>query len=381
MPKNLLNLILASFLTLGLSACSIEDAESENEYIPQEVKKLDYTSTPQGLKYAFEKAQAGFYKLYFKFPQNLSEISLQLADGQSFLINRKTMGGVLVPHSSLFKIIFPSKKTDLEDETYQQYSTPKDLIVDHAIILTENTTYDVQRVYFTPEGSITTMAYDLKILADEIYSDATIVSALVKNKKDRTHIQIAPSDFLNQTADPRLISGGQVKIYAQIAYGELSISLNGVHGAQGRNGKSGVADKTLDGLPATSGQLIGSNHVGKTCKHGRNGTDGKAGHNGEDGRDGVQGGDSAMLAIDILYPDQAFFFISQTPGIGGKKGFGGKGGPGGKRGKSASGICSGAGGSKDGAPGADGKDGLDATDGKINEVTLGLKRKNYSINH
>lgn len=380
MGKNLFKAVLFTFAAYNLTACSIEDVDSKPEAPIQQVKKLDYSSTPQGLKYAFEKAQAGFYKIYFKFPRNISEVSLELPDGQHFLINRQTTGGVLIPHSSSFKIIFPSRTADLNEESIQQYFAPKDLIVDRPLILTENTVYDVQRVYFTPEGSITTMAYDLKILADEIYSEASVISALVKNNKSRAHIQIAPSDFYNQDNEDRMISGGQVKIYAQIAYGEFSINLNGIHGGQGTAGKNGVEDKALDGLAGTSGQMIGSNHVGKTCKHGRKGTDGKPGHDGENGGDGIRGGNSAALALDILYPDQAFFFISQQPGLGGKKGLAGKGGPGGKRGKSpSSGVCSGSGGDKDGARGNDGQDGVDGENGQTNEITLGLHRKNYSI--
>ncbi len=43
------------------------------------------------------------------------------------------------------------------------------------------------------------------------------------------------------------------------------------------------------------------------------------GHNGTDGGDGAPGGDSATFTLQILTPNEAYFFIHQKVGIGGNK--------------------------------------------------------------
>lgn len=368
-----------AILVLTLAGCSIEDKEKEKT-TSHRTPAIQFETTPEGLQYGFTKAQPGFYKIYFRFPSHIPNISVYLENGQQYAANPNMNHGILIPQGMTFKIIYPHSNTEYGEQLYSTLKSPKDLIVDREIKLQESTTFEVGRVYFTPEGQIITMGHDLKILADEIYSDQQVVSALIKNKKDRIHLRLAPENFKHDHENFELIHGGNIEIYAKSAVGQFSFNISGSDGANGAAGINGQRDSKLDGTPGIPGMAMGAlgDHH---CTPGKSGTSGTKGHNGTDGGDGAPGGDSASFTLQILTPNESYFFIHRKAGMGGKKGLKGIGGPGGYAGKASQSMrCGGAaGGQRNGDPGDDGKDGNDGKNGQLNDLNIGLKQRYFSV--
>jgi hypothetical protein len=110
---------------------------------------------------------------------------------------------------------------------------PEDLVFDGVVNLVENTEKKVERLFLTASAQVYTNQFNLKIMANNIYSE---FGAIISNFPD------------GAVGDMELhgLSGGKIEISSDSAIGNLLVILNAQRGGQGKWGWPG-SDSTATG--------------------------------------------------------------------------------------------------------------------------------------
>lgn len=195
------------------------------------------------------------------------------------------------------------------------------------------------RIFFEKEARLITNGIPLVIEAEEIFSQNGRISTFPENAKAEAG------------KDGR--SGGDIKIFARRAYGELSIYMRGEQGGEGLEGKKPDAslkgERGIEGIDAIFTQdYIYCNEPG--CDHRyffcqsqpTDGRDGGPGRQGYPGGRGGNGGATGNLNIEIESAEKFYLVIEKQKGTYGRGGLGGEGGEGGDGGRPGNAIVEGA---------------------------------------
>jgi hypothetical protein len=215
--------------------------------------------------------------------------------------------------------------------------TPTDVVLTNSEIdpvFKDQTKISIQahRVFvpsmFGDESSLLTQGRDFTINTEELIAENSTIATFQKEQKAAT--------------DQSGRNGGSIVIKATRAIGNLSFSLRGENGGDGKDGES-YANRAANGADGTAAdynfRCSGQNVKVCTCNSStsdrENGKPGQKGAPGRDGTNGGRGGHSGSVKIEVFEKSSQFHIdiYKQEAGIAGKPGKAGlpqKGGQGGK---------------------------------------------------
>lgn len=377
-------------LLLGLGACSFKkpSAQSPEEKAAAEVlqtieqQKFDGQLSESNVRVQFLETQVpGEYTLLVQWPQGIPAMKVSLNNRHYQIINNATsMRDVSFAgqENSIHLIALNSIGGEISALALKA-NAPKDLIINRDVELTENTNYDVNRVYFLNKAKVRTNGFNLSIQTNKLYTGLEVQSKTNPMIPNEAHIVTFPLTNVATSYDQ--LKGSTIEIKARKAFGQLRIAMIGINGQDGAPGTTPAATSALDGANGQAADVRQDVYScmqedGRPCLdtmkflcmvHPTNGDNGKKGLTGHQGQNGWNGGNSGALAVVIEDSSEFRLEVAQRrgqPGKGGPGGLGSAGGRGGKPGENSFGACrnaqSGAPGPQGdlGAPGADGQPGL-----------------------
>jgi hypothetical protein len=302
MIKTFISLSLLIAMT-GLVACvKITDKHKDSPSMPTSDAWIEATATPnQFLVHLPPLTEAVEVRRQSELhPEAVATVTDLRADGAG-LIDRHVNAG------EKYKYIY----VDANNQPLHslEVDVPIDLVIDHAIELSQNPDWhNVYRVRFTKDGVLTTNGFNVILNARFLESDDGVLRTFSPG-------QTAPAGLVGR-------SGGDIKILAQEASGQLKIEMRGENGGPGK-----VAEATKS----------------------------------RDGGDGQRGGDSGNVVLNVGSVDQLKILFSNQPGL---KGQGARGAPAGYVG---GGFCAYPGKCMPASLMPAGRNGIDGEDGQLGQ--------------
>ena len=311
--------ILIISLMWGLSACvKVSDADSDQPAAKSDSSGADRSqsadtkvpvatneptnSDPASLPLAQVQAltEPGHYKVLLPVLSNAQIVhrSMVSAPDSSKLLPISKAGETLTDEQVEADHEYVYEQGIVQDGQFnvlhsQKVRIPKDLEISSEMIVTHDDQWKIDgRIFLYESGSITTNGYTLIINAGQLLANSGTIRSFVHGSKA----------VIGQAGK----SGGNVRIFAKTATGQLKVEMRGQNGGDGAKG----ADcKDWSKCPEPPIEYK---------------TNGLAGF---PGGDGLPGGNSGSFQIKLTEAHQLLVLVTAEYGLGGAGGIGGAGTP------------------------------------------------------